>query len=50
MSKIIKIGYGKVKPIKLGSNLPLVLAALVQLKVAITLFLWLKKLKKYETE
>ena len=24
MSKIIKVGYGKVKPIKLGSNLPLV--------------------------
>ena len=24
MSKIIKVGYGKVRPIKLGSNLPLV--------------------------
>ncbi len=47
MSKIIKIGYGKVKPIKLGSNLPLVfIGGPCAIESRDHAFLMAKKIKK----
>ena len=44
IGKIVEIGYGDVKPVKVGYNLPLVfLEDHALLKVMIIICLWLKK-------
>ena len=47
MSKIINVGYGKVKPLKLGSNLPLVfIGGPCAIESRDHAFLMAKKIKK----